>query len=99
MSFCRIRPANVLLLAMKPAEDGRGVVLHLIETGGIKTTAAINVSRGADAVIAQAFRCNLVEEDGEALSVREGAVSVSLEPNSVAALRLVEQLRPLVPGS
>ena len=56
MSFCRIRPANVLLLAMKPAEDGRGVILHLIETSGIKTTASVSLSRGAGAAVAQAFR-------------------------------------------
>ena len=84
---------------MKPAEDGHGVILHLIETSGIKTTAAVSLSRGAGATVAQAFRASLVEEDREALPVKEGVVTVPLEPNSVAAVRLIEQPRPTVPGS
>ena len=84
-SFARIEPTNVLLLALKRAEDGRGTIVRLMETGGRDVEAAISLPflKFSGAALA-----NLVEEDQSPLVAFAGTVTVPVRAWGTATVRL-----------
>ena len=56
---------NVLLLTLKQAEDGDGIIVRLIETEGSECTATVTLPF---ITISKAYRTNLVEENESILS-------------------------------
>ena len=84
MSFCRIEPASVLLTAVKPADDGRGLIVRLRETAGRRTEVRVHV--GFDGV-KRAWRCDLIERDIEPVELRDGTVSLMLDANRMTVVR------------
>ncbi len=81
----RVEAANVRLGALKPAHDGRGLVLRLWEFRGLGGEATIRLPPD----IRQAERCNLLEREGIELSIREGSVTLHLHPWEITTVRLV----------
>ncbi len=73
MSFCSVDKDNVLVSTMKQAEDGKGVIIRLIETEGKETSVTVTVPH---TTIENAMLTNLVEED---------KVKVVFTPHSVKA--------------
>ena len=59
-SFCSVSEGNVMLLTLKRAEDGKGVIIRLIETegrgGDVRVSLPLLTIKGA-------YATNLVEED------------------------------------
>ena len=43
VSFVQVEPDNVLCEVVKRAEDGRGLIVRVLETGGADTEAAISI--------------------------------------------------------
>ena len=89
-SFCSVDAPNVLALAFKQAEVGRGVILRLMEIEGRETEAVVTLPHAA---IARVVETNLVEEDREVLAADAVAgdahsVRVRLVPHSIKTLRL-----------
>lgn len=79
-------PADpVLTLRVKPAADGRGVVLRLLNASDAPATARVG---SALLHIDAAERCDLLEQPLEALAVVQGAVTLDLPPRGLACLRL-----------
>ncbi|HID10268.1 MAG TPA: hypothetical protein EYP17_03080, partial [Candidatus Latescibacteria bacterium] len=83
-SFCEVDKPNVMLLALKRAEDEDGIIVRLMETEGRKTTAGLRLSF---AEVSRAMLTNLVEEDLEPLEVSEGIVQVPIGPFGIATVR------------
>jgi alpha-mannosidase len=89
-SFVRVEPANLVLTAMKKAEDGDGLILRFYEWAGEKTEARIEAPPGATA----AYATNLMEKiDRDAarqgLVHRDaGGIHLSVEPYSIDTLRV-----------
>jgi alpha-mannosidase len=77
---------NVRMGALKPAHDGRGVVLRLWEFRGLGGEATVLLPLG----IRHAERCTLLEWEGCELPIREGAVTVSLRPWEITTVRLTK---------
>ena len=81
-SYCQVDAPNVMVLTLKRAEDGRGLILRLVETEG----------RACEAVVALPLRSiqegarqtNLVEENGPALTYEGHAVRVPMRPYATA---------------
>ena len=67
VSFLSVEPANVRLLGIKSAEDGKGFVVRLQEMDGKKTLVRIKISPNLR--ISSAARANLLEEDAQKLTV------------------------------
>lgn len=84
-SFCSVDAANVVLVALKRAEDGDGHVLRLFETEGRATETAIRLPALGRF---EATLANLVEEPLRPLEVRDGSLVVPLAPFSLATVRV-----------
>lgn len=84
-SFVRIEQPNVILTAMKRAEDGNGIVLRLYETNGQATSARVALPFLA------CFTARLadgVERPLAPLQVEEGSLTVEMTPGMVATVRV-----------
>jgi len=86
-SFCEVDEPNVMLLALKRADDGNGLVVRLVETEGRKTVARLQLSFTE---VSRARLVNLVEEDIRPLEVSEGTVRVPIGPFGIATVRVKE---------
>ena len=84
-SFCQIDAPNVLLLALKKAEDGNGYILRVMETEGRQTGVTVTMPYLS---IWHAFETNLVEEDDRILPCTAHTVEVAVKPFGFATLRL-----------
>ena len=86
-SFCEVEPASVLLTAVKPADDGHGLIVRLRETAGHATDTQVHVGFAG---VKRAWRCDLTERDTEPLVLRDGTFSLRLYANQIAAVRLAQ---------
>ncbi len=75
----------VVVLHVKPAADGAGVVVRLLNASDAEQPARI-ASGLVHIVGAQA--CDLLEQPTDALTVIDGAVTLSLPPRRIAVVRL-----------
>ena len=83
--FCRIDKPNVMLLALKVAEDGNGLVLRLAETEGAPAVASVTLPH-YDVRAARA--ANLVEEQQGELEHDGHTVKVPVRTHGTATVRL-----------
>ena len=86
-SFCQINATNVIVLAFKRAEDGRGHILRLLETAGKETTAMVTLPSLS---FRQVWVTNLVEEDERQLHNAGPSVKITIKPFTVTTLRLLD---------
>jgi alpha-mannosidase len=73
-----------LLEALKPAEDGNGVILRLYEPHGAR--GRVTVAHRLP--FSEVQRCNLVEEGAEPVAATAGAFAFDIEPFRVCSFRL-----------
>jgi hypothetical protein len=85
--FLRVSPPAVQVLAFKPAEDGRGLVVRLWNPTGETVQVRAELPGRP---LASAESTTLVEEPAAGdVRVREGSAELSLGPAAVATLRLL----------
>jgi len=70
--------------ALKPAEDGDGVILRLYEPNGCRGRVTVRHRLP----FTQVVRCNLVEEGAEPIAASAGTFTFDTEPFRVSAFRL-----------
>ena len=84
-SFVTATPDNVVLTAMKKAEDANGLVFHLYEWAGKSGNIEITVPPGATA----ATETNLMEQPlGQPLTVSGDKITVPVRPYEIVAVRV-----------
>ena len=83
-AFVQIEPDNVVLTAMKKAEDDDGVVLRFFEWAGKETEVKIQLPPGAQS----AQETDLMERPLGELPVSGGAVRVHAKPYEIKTLKL-----------
>jgi alpha-mannosidase len=84
-SFVSVSPENVVLTAMKKAEDSDGLVFHLYEWAGKAGTIEISPPPGATG----ATKTNLLEQpQGAALPVAGGKIALPVTPYEIVAVRV-----------
>ena len=84
-SFCQIDQPNVLLLALKQAEDGGGLIVRLMETEGKDTQVKVILPFFT---IAMAYQTNLVEENERLLSAQKHGVTVPIKAFGITTIRV-----------
>ena len=93
-SFCEVGEGNVTLTALKPSEDGKGLVVRLAETAGRACVAKVRLSF---AKLRRGWLTNLIEEEVAPLSVSEDGFAVALRPFGIATVKLMAEPRLLRP--
>jgi alpha-mannosidase len=84
-SFASVAPENVVLTAMKKAEDAKGLIFRVYEWAGKETTAEFHVPLGA----AGATVTNLMETpEGAPLAVVGDVVKVPIHPYEILTIRV-----------
>ncbi|MGC2160867.1 MAG: glycoside hydrolase family 38 C-terminal domain-containing protein [Silvibacterium sp.] len=84
-SFVSVEPQNVVLTAMKKAEDSNALIFHLYEWAGKSGNIEISLPPGATG----ATETNLMEQpQGAALSVAGNKVTVPVHPYEIVAVRV-----------
>ena len=84
-SFVSVCPDNVVLTAVKKAEDANGLILRVYEWAGKNATVEFHVPPGATG----ATVTNLMETpQGNALPVADGVVEVPIHPYEILTVRV-----------
>jgi alpha-mannosidase len=84
-SYLSVQPENVVLTAMKKAEDSEGLILHFVEWAGKSADLRIRIPRGAGS----ATLTNLMEKpEGSPLRVINDTVTLPIHPYEILSLRV-----------
>ena len=86
MSFLHLDAENVIVSALKKAEDENGVVLRLYNLNEEETDVELHFSEKFE----KAWRTNLIEEREDELEVKDGVVSLSLGNQSIETILLMQ---------
>ena len=85
MSFCQVDKPNCLLLTLKQAEDGDGIIVRLIETEGEDTEVTVNLPF---LKISRAYLANLAEENKKAIPAQENKFTTAVKAFSITTIRI-----------
>ena len=84
-SFASVEPENVVLTAVKKAEDANGLIFRAYEWAGKETTAEFHVPAGATG----ATVTNMMEApEGEPLTIAGDVVKVPIHPYEILTIRV-----------
>lgn len=84
-SFASVEPDNVVLTAVKKAEDAKGLIFRVYEWAGKTATVEFHVPPGATG----ATVTNLMEKpQGDALAVTGGVVKVPIHPYEILTVQV-----------
>jgi len=84
-SFASVSPDNVVLTAVKKAEDAKGLIFRVYEWAGKDATVEFHVPPGATG----ATVTNLMEQpEGDALSVTGDVVKAPIKPYEILTIRV-----------
>lgn len=84
-SLVSVDADNVTIETIKQAEDGNGIIIRLYENHQYRGN--VTIQTGFE--LAEAYHCNLLEENDEELEVIDNAITMSIRPYQIATLRLV----------
>lgn len=88
-TFATVMPENIVLCALKPAEEGPDLVVRLLETAGRESEGMLKLPLVA---VISAREANALEVAIGALKTSSHGVRFHIKPNQVMTLRI--QLRP-----
>jgi alpha-mannosidase len=84
LSFVELKPENLVLVALKKAEDTSEVVLRFFETKGEKTTGAVVIFKEP----ISAKRVNMLEEEEEGLECQGKEIRIEVNPFEIVTLKV-----------
>ena len=82
-SFTGVNKQNMIITALKPAEDGDGVVLRMHEGHDKRTACKVTMPAGFTRV----YLTDLLENELEELSVSDGNVAIEAKPFEIITLK------------
>lgn len=84
-TFLTVDDPDAVLDTWKPAEDGNGTILRLIDLGGTSRTVHISTPLMA---IQSAFETDAVERNKRPLTTSHDGVSIEIHPHEIVTIRL-----------
>ena len=84
-SYVTISGASAIVETLKPAEDGRGLILRLYEPHGGRGT----VFAAIEFPVKRVVECNLVEEDDIEIALDGNAFQFAIKPFQIRTFRLL----------
>nr|MDO8134722.1 glycosyl hydrolase-related protein [Candidatus Njordarchaeum guaymaensis] len=85
MSFIDIEARNVVVTALKQAEDGKGLIIRMYEAEGLEKYFEVEFFRE----IEESWETSLLEENRKKLSHRERRVNLSVSPYEIKTIRVM----------
>lgn len=92
-SFAAVETENVVLTALKTAEDGGDLIFRLVEYDGIDTDAVVTLDETLLGGRTSAVLCDLMETPipgAPPCSIASGKVTLPVRANSIATVRVGE---------
>jgi|Deesub1362A_J573_1020465.scaffolds.fasta_scaffold00449_38 alpha-mannosidase len=83
-SFLKLEPDNIVMTALKPSEDGEGVILRFYEASGEETDARLVLFKKPE----KAVKTNLIEEELEEITAGEN-IEIKVKPFEIVTIKLV----------
>jgi alpha-mannosidase len=83
-SFVTVDTPNVVLTALKKAEDDDALIIRFYEFAGREANVVLKLTRP----IARAWKTNLLEEPEQEIPVREGAITVPTRPYEIQTVKV-----------
>jgi alpha-mannosidase len=83
-SFLQVQPENVVLTALKKAEDGDTLILRFYEWAGKETNVKLHLPAGAQT----ASETDLMERSTGSLTIQDGAVTVHTKPYEIKTVKV-----------
>ena len=83
-SFIEVKPENIILSALKKAEDSEEVILRLFETKGETTDGEIDLFQKPISV----KRVNLLEEEEGEIECGDKTISLQVKPFEIVSLKV-----------
>ena len=87
----RIEPADACEVHLKPAADGDGIVIHIVNPAAEEQDLTVHMPAAS---ITRAAYCSPIEEDRAPLGVDNGSVWLTAAPRSVTCVRIVLAATP-----
>ena len=88
-SFVKVDRPNVIIETVKQAEDNHGLIVRIFENERRRGRIRLQV----DFPLAEAYLCNLLEENKERLPCSHDGVQLDLRPYQILTLRLIPTAR------
>jgi alpha-mannosidase len=89
-SFLQVDAPDVVVESWKTAEDGRGTILRLLETGNRSTTARVEFLM---LKLQGAWLVNAMEEDEKEIALTGSAVEIAMRPHQIVTLRIIGEFQ------
>jgi alpha-mannosidase len=89
-SFLQVSAPNVVVEDWKAADDGKGSILRLLETGGQTATARLGFPLFE---LQHAWIANAVEENQREIPVSGSSVDISIKPHQILTLRIAASMK------
>jgi alpha-mannosidase len=86
LSFCQVDQPNVMLLALKRAEDDEGIIIRLNETEGSDTEVNLTLPMMS---IEKVFETNLVEENKRPMDFQGQTINIPIKGFGLKTVRIV----------
>ncbi len=78
---------HVIIETVKRAEDGNGIIVRMYENE--RSRGKVTVTTGF--ALTEAYHCNLLEENGDMLTVQNNQLQIDVTPYQIITLRLLPQ--------
>ena len=86
LSFCQVDKPNVIVLTLKKAEDGVGIIIRLDETEGLDTEVNVTLPK---IDIGEVYETNLVEENEKLLDINAQTIKIKMKAFSIETIRVM----------
>lgn len=86
LSFCQVEQSNIMLLALKRAENDEGIIIRLNETEGRDTEVNVTLPLIS---IGKVYETNLVEENQRLLKVQGQTITIQMKAFGIKTLRIL----------
>ncbi|MGQ4913944.1 MAG: alpha-mannosidase [Candidatus Asgardarchaeia archaeon] len=83
-SFMKITPENLVVTAIKKAEDDDSVIIRFFETEGKDTEATIRFYKP----VKQAHLTNLLEEESSTIEIKNNEILLSVKPFEIVTVKI-----------
>ena len=83
-SFMKIAPENLVVTAIKKAEDDDSVIIRFFETEGKDTEATIRFYKP----VKQAHLTNLLEEESSTIEIKNNEILLSVKPFEIVTVKV-----------